>query len=100
MPTYRYKATTERCCDSCRDGIEIFHRMSEPNRTECPECGAPIAKTVCLPQVSMGRYEISDAKLNRSGMSKYKNIGDGKYEKIAGPADAPKVIDKNNLPKG
>ena len=100
MPTYVYKATGEHHCDQCREGMEIFHRISEPNRTECPACGAPIAKTVCMPQVSMGRYEITDAKLNRSGLSKYKNLGDGRYEKIAGPSDAPKIIDKNSLPKG
>jgi hypothetical protein len=48
----------------------------------------------------MSRYgEITDAKINRSGMTKYKNIGDGKYEKVAGPADAPKIVDRSKLPQ-
>ena len=100
MPTYTYRPKTDQCCDACRDTLEIFHGMSEPNKTECPHCGAPIVKTISVPQISMSRYgEITDAKINRSGMTKYKNIGDGKYEKVAGPADAPKIVDRSKLPQ-
>lgn len=99
MPTYTYKPKTDLDCDDCRGSIEIQHGMSEPNRAECPHCGAPIVKAICVPQISMGRYgEITDAKINRSGMTKYKNIGDGKYEKVAGPSEAPKIVDRSQLP--
>ena len=42
--------------------------------------------------------KLSDAAINRSGMTKYVNIGNGKYEKAAGPSEAPSVIDRNRLP--
>ncbi|MGX8716492.1 MAG: FmdB family zinc ribbon protein [bacterium] len=35
MPTYDYK------CSKCGQSFEIFHSMSEPARTICPNCKEP-----------------------------------------------------------
>lgn len=35
MPTYDYR------CDFCEEDIEIFHSMTEPAVTICPQCEKP-----------------------------------------------------------
>jgi putative FmdB family regulatory protein len=32
MPTYEYK------CDACGHSLEIFHKMSDPDKKKCPKC--------------------------------------------------------------
>lgn len=38
MPTYVYS------CDKCEDNKEIVKGMSDPDPTQCPDCGSEIKK--------------------------------------------------------
>ena len=99
MTTYTYRCTDPEGCDLCGGRQEIFHAMSAAPLAVCPNCPRTIERTVSLPQAPIvSGSKITDKKLNNSGMSKYQNLGDGRYEKVAGPPEAPKFIDKNKLP--
>ena len=99
MPTYTYRCTDPEGCPECGGRQEIFHAISLAPLKVCPSCPRAIERTVSLPQAPIvSGSKVTDKKLNNSGMTKYQNVGGGKYEKVAGPADAPKFIDKNKLP--
>lgn len=99
MPTYTYRCTEEDGhCDLCSGTIEIFHGINEPPRTQCPNCSHTIRRAISMPLPAItNSHKITDAKLNRSGMTKYAHTGDGKYEKVAGPDDAPSTIDRSKI---
>ena len=99
MPIYIY--VCDEPCERCGGRREEMHAMSAPPLTACPECGKAIRRVVALPLKAIrGGDTLSDARINRSGMTKYVHTGDGKYEKAAGPDEAPKTIDRNRLPGG
>lgn len=107
MPIYTYRHQTDANAASRAEGFpahgdfEIMQKMSDAPLTVCPECGQTVRRVISLPSRAItngSTSKLSDAAINRSGMTKYVNIGNGKYEKAAGPAEAPSVIDRNRLP--
>ena len=99
MPTYTYRCTEAEGCPECGGTFETFHSMTQPALTVCPNCPRAVKRIVSMPQRPiLSGGGLSDARFNKSGMTKYQNIGDGKYEKVAGPDDSPAVIDRNKLP--
>ena len=42
MPTYEY------ACSSCDTTHDIVQKMTDPTLTECPVCGEPALRKVCL----------------------------------------------------
>lgn len=99
MPIYTYRCTEENDpCPFCPARQERFQAMSDPPLTECPDCERGLARVVSLPmRAVVGQGRLTDARLNNSGMTKYVNTGDGKYEKVAGPDAAPATIDRNAI---
>ncbi|HVL15151.1 MAG TPA: zinc ribbon domain-containing protein [Gemmata sp.] len=98
MPIYTYRSLEP--CDICHGRQERMQKMSEDRLAACPDCGKAIERTVSLPQraiIGGGGSRLSDAAINRSGMTKYVNRGDGTYEKAAGPADSPATIDRGSV---
>lgn len=103
MPIYTYRHQTPPGGDALpvHGDFEIMQKMSDAALTVCPECGLPVRRVVSLPARAItngSTSKLSDSAINRSGMTKYVNIGNGKYEKAAGPSEAPSVIDRNRLP--
>ena len=99
--TYRHQAAPDSGEMPAHGDFEIMQKMSAAPLAACPECGLPVRRVVSLPSRAVtngSTSKMSDAAINRSGMTKYVNIGNGKYEKAAGPSEAPSVIDRNRLP--
>jgi putative FmdB family regulatory protein len=98
MPIYTYKA--DEGCEDCGGTQEITQSMSDENLTLCPFCPRKIHRVITLPmKTTSSRYDMSDSKIAKSGLTKYVNRGDGTYEKAAGPDEAPKVVSKTQLEK-
>jgi putative FmdB family regulatory protein len=98
MATYTYKA--DEGCEDCGGTQEIVQPMSDDALTLCPFCPRKIHRIITLPMKAVTtRYDMSDSRIAKSGMTKYVNRGDGTYEKAAGPDEAPKVVSKSQLEK-
>jgi putative FmdB family regulatory protein len=100
MPIYAYHV--DEPCDLCPSGEqEHLQKMSDAPFTACPWCGKAIHRVIGLPLrvVTGHNYKLTDSAIAKSGMTKYANRGDGTYEKVAGPDEAPKVVSKQALEK-
>ncbi len=81
MPIYEYEARDkERCCAHCAAGFDMMQRMSDAPQTECPQCGAPVARRISVPAVGRSQSGFDD-QARSAGFHKLKRLGKGEYEK-------------------
>ena len=81
MPTYRYEAAESgKGCAFCSGGFETVHPLAGPRVERCPECGAPVVRAVCAPNIGRSRTDL-DYRAKRAGFSKLRRLGKGEYEK-------------------
>ena len=89
MPLYEY-APVSGSCDKCHGTFSVMQRIADAKLTQCPDCGQ-----ACLRQISAvalgGKYSMTPSAIKSSGMTAYKNAGDGVYERTAGTG-GPKTI--------
>jgi hypothetical protein len=101
MPIYEYKHV-ENDVNDCDEVIEVFQNMSAAPLERCPKCMRAIKKMISVPckhQDSV-KNTLSDSNLSQKGFSKYVKTGDGTYEKMTGPDEAPATLDKKNMKAG
>lgn len=85
MPIYEYAASTERSCATCREGFERLQKLAEAALTACPDCGAPVQRVLCAPQIVAGQgHVLRESHIAKHGFTQYRRVGKGKYEKTAG----------------
>lgn len=83
VPTYVYRAKAAGC-ELCRDTFEQKQSINDPPLEQCPKCGQPIERVICVPFVRTGRSDksiLSDSNLKKHGFSKLINEGGGKFRK-------------------
>jgi len=90
MPIYEYRPSSERQCDFCRPGFEIMQKIGDPKLSQCPECGAPVARQLSAPAIGKSDRSLDPANIERHGFTQYRRSGKGVYEKTAGKG--PDVI--------
>ena len=75
MPTYEYQPVEEGSgCEACAAGFDVLQGMSEEPLTECPECGATIARVITGCRVNTRPTDAkvtSDDNLKRLGFQKF-----------------------------
>lgn len=99
MPIYEYRHTDgfEEPCK--QDILEVFQTMSAPEMSICPNCGKPIQKLISMPARHQQHINntLNEKNIAEKGFSKYVKTEDGKYEKAAGPAEAPATLDRGTM---
>ena len=90
MPIYEYQPATGQHCDFCLDGFEILKKTSDPQLSQCPECGAPVERKISAPNVGKPGPSLDPANIEKHGFTQYKKSSKGVYEKTAGKG--PDVI--------
>ena len=81
MPIREYSATDpKKSCTHCKAGFERVEPMDCPPFPVCPECGNKVALQVSAPSVG-GSVSGFDDRAKSAGLSKFKKIGHGEYEK-------------------
>jgi len=84
MPIYEYAPTTAGC-PTCRGGVEVLQRLSDPPLAACPNCAAPLERVISAPQVVAGQaHVLRESHVAKHGFTQYRRVGKGKYEKTAG----------------
>lgn len=92
MPIYEYTAThPDQRCAHCEGSFDVLARISDPDLTHCPECGAPVKRLISVASVIGGSaHVLNEAHFSKRGFTQYKKAGGGVYEKTAG--DGPRFI--------
>jgi len=95
MPIYEYTVTDPGAgCAHCADRFEVLARISDPELTHCPQCGAAIKRVISVASVISGNAHVhKESHFSKHGFTQYKKAGGGVYEKTAG--DGPKFISGN-----
>jgi len=98
MPIYVYQVILEGEEEDEGQIFEVQQAMDDPPLTEHPTTGQPIRRLVQPPHLA-GRWSehkekgvLSDANLERHGLTRYVKTDEGVYEKTAGKG--PKRIRK------
>lgn len=92
MPIYEFTAADpSQNCPHCATRFEIFARISDPELTQCPQCGAPVKRLISVASVIGGQaHLLKESHFSKRGFTQYKKAGGGVYEKTAG--DGPQFI--------
>jgi putative FmdB family regulatory protein len=84
MPIHEY-VSRDGGCPTCRTGIEVLQRLSDPPLERCPDCGTPLERVISAPQVIAGEaHRLKEGHLAKHGFTQYRKVGKGKYEKTTG----------------
>jgi putative FmdB family regulatory protein len=90
MPIYEYRPATEIDCSFCKGGFEILRKISDPDLSICPECGAAVVRVLSAPNLTKSDSSLQKDNLEKHGFTQYRKSGQGVYEKTAGKG--PNVI--------
>lgn len=93
MPTYVYRAV-RRGCRICRKGFDAFQRMSDPELTACPDCGARVARVPTAPGINtrIKHGTMMDSAIRDKGFTKLTRDADGRLRKAFGNDPAARNI--------
>lgn len=85
MPIYEYAPIDPPGCALCCYGFELLQRMGDAPLTHCSACGTPVHRVIGATQVVTGQaHVLREKNVAKNGFTKYRRIGKGKYEKVAG----------------
>ena len=82
MPIYEY-APTSGHCEKCNGLFEVMQRLADAKLTACPTCGQPCERRISKVALG-GAWSLSESKIQQSGLTQYKKVEQGVYEKTAG----------------
>ncbi len=91
MPIYVY-APVSGSCPRCEGTFEVFQRVADDKLTACPSCGQACERRITAVAVG-GKYSLSDSKLKAAGLTKYKKVGNGQYERTVG-SGGPETLER------
>lgn len=90
MPIYEYAAVTQGCAH-CEAHFDVLQKMRDAELTQCPQCGAAIARVIAVASIASGNaHVLKEGHFSRHGFTQYRRAGNGVYEKTAGKG--PKFI--------
>ena len=92
MPIYEY-ARTSGGCEKCNGAFEVMQRLAEPKLSACPSCGQACERRISAVALG-GNWSLSESKIKNSGLTQYKKVEQGVYERTAGTT-GPERIFKN-----
>ena len=81
MPIYEY-APTSGHCEQCKGVFEVMQRLADAKLTACPTCGQPCERRISAVALG-GNWSLTDSKIQQSGLTQYKKVEQGVYEKTA-----------------
>ena len=82
MPIYEY-APTSGHCEKCKGLFEVIQRLADAKLTSCPSCGQPCERRISKVALG-GTWSLSENKIRQSGLTQYKKVDKGVYERAAG----------------
>ena len=94
MPIYEYQASSQTCCDFCASAFDIMQKLSDEPLKFCPECHNPVHRKISRPNLASPAPSLSRENIEKHGLTQFKKVEKGVYEKTAGIGPAYITDDK------
>lgn len=95
VPIYEYEPADHDCL-MCEGRIEVLQGVKDPPLDYCPYCGLPVRRTISKANIQVAKGVSPDLAARR-GLTTFRKLETGKYEKVAG--DGPGMIVRTSDPK-
>ena len=82
MPIYEYAPVSGEC-KRCRGRFEVYQKMADEKLTACPDCGQACERQISAVALG-GKFSTSDNAIANTGLTKYKKVEKGVYERTVG----------------
>ena len=84
MPIYEYQATGEENCDHCRLVFDVMQKMTDKPIKFCPQCLNTVTRKISRPNLASAAPSLSEDNIAKHGLTQFKKVEKGVYEKTAG----------------
>lgn len=84
MPIYEYQTNSEDNCDHCRISFDIMQKITDEPIKLCPQCLNPVKKKISRPNLASPAPSLSEDNIAKHGLTQFKKVEKGVYEKTAG----------------
>jgi len=84
MPIYEYQSSGQISCDHCIAGFDVIQKLSDEPLKLCPECHNPVHRKISRPNLARPAPSLSQANIENHGLTQFKKVEKGVYEKTAG----------------
>jgi putative FmdB family regulatory protein len=84
MPIYEYQASGQDHCDHCKNTFDVMQKVAEEPLKLCPQCYQPVSRKVSRPNLARAAPSLSEENIEKHGLTQFKKVEKGVYEKTAG----------------
>jgi len=84
MPIYEYQTSGKNCCDHCKTAFDVMQKLSDPELRFCPKCHNPVRRKISRPNLASPAPSLSPENIAKHGLTQFKKVEKGVYEKTAG----------------
>jgi putative FmdB family regulatory protein len=84
MPIYEYQASGKDHCDHCKNAFDIMQKLSAESLKLCPQCHHPVVRKISRPNLASPAPSLSQDNIEKHGLTQFKKVEKGVYEKTAG----------------
>jgi len=84
MPIYEYQASEEKHCDQCKNTFDVMQKISAAPLKLCPHCYNPVSRKISRPNLARAAPSLSEQNIEKHGLTQFKKVEKGVYEKTAG----------------
>ena len=96
MPIYEYQASSQNNCDHCVTAFDMMQKLSDEPLKFCPECHNPVRSNISRPNIASPAPSLSRENIEKHGLTQFKKVEKGVYEKTAGKG--PDYIRGDKIP--
>ena len=96
MPIYEYQSAGQNSCEYCVTVFEVMQKLSDKTLQVCPECHNPVQRKISRPNLSSPVPSLSEGNIEKHGLTQFKKVEKGVYEKTAGKG--PDYITDKKVP--
>lgn len=82
MPIYEYEPWNRECF-MCEGRVSVIQGLDEPELEFCPQCGLKVRRVISRASIQIRRGGNLD-KAAQHGLTAWKRVEEGKWEKVAG----------------
>ena len=81
-------------CKRCHGHFEVYQKMADEKLTRCPDCDQACERQISAVALG-GKYSTSDNAIAKSGLTQFKKVEKGVYERTAGDY-GPQILHRNS----
>jgi len=95
MPIYEYELIDD-CCLMCPGRFQVIQGINDAPLKFCPHCGLPVKRVISSVSIKL-RPELSASNAAKRGLTTWKRVREGEWEKVDGPGVDAIIGDKTDI---